>query len=419
MTTEKRGREEEMTAKEILLIGALDTKGDEYRFVADRLREGGLGVLVADTGVLGDPQGLTPDISSESIAREAGTSLEELRASGDRGTAMAAMAEGAARTASRLHEQGRIAGILGMGGTGGTSVISAAMKELPIGFPKVLVSTAAAGDTRPIVGTRDVILIPSVVDVAGVNRISRLVYAEAAAAMVGLVNAPETDQEGDRPIVAISMFGNTTPCAEACRASLEDRGYEVLVFHATGTGGRVMEDLVREGLVAGVLDITTTEWADELCGGVFNAGPERLDSPGVAGIPHLVVPGCLDMVNFGPRESVPDKYSDRQFHVWNPTVTLMRTNVEENRELGEIIAAKLNRATSPRAVLVPLGGVSMLDSEGGEFWSPEADSALYEALRSNLDDEIQFEEVDANINDPAFSDRATALFLEMMERSGQ
>jgi len=408
-----------MSAKEILLIGALDTKGDEYRFVAERLWEAGLGVLVADTGVLGDPQGLTPDISSDSIAREAGTSIDELRASGDRGTAMAAMAEGAGRTTRRLYERGRIAGVLGMGGTGGTSVISAAMRELPIGFPKVLVSTAAAGDTRPIVGTRDVILIPSVVDVAGVNRISRLVYAEAAAAMVGLVNAAETDQDGDDPIVAISMFGNTTPCAEACRTALEERGYEVLVFHATGTGGRVMEDLVREGLISGVLDITTTEWADELCGGVFNAGPERLDAPGAAGIPHLVVPGCLDMVNFGPRESVPEKYSDRQFHIWNPTVTLMRTNVDENKELGEIIADKLNRATGPTAVLVPLGGVSMLDSEGGEFWSPEADSALYEELRSSLGNEIRYEEVDANINDPAFSSRATALFLEMMERSGQ
>jgi uncharacterized protein (UPF0261 family) len=257
------------------------------------------------------------------------------------------------------------------------------------------------------------------VDVAGVNRISRLVFAEAAAAMVGLVNAATPDQEADKPIVAISMFGNTTTCAEACRSALEDRGYEVLVFHATGTGGRVMEDLVGEGLVAGVLDITTTEWADELCGGVFNAGPERLDAPGAAGIPHVVVPGCLDMVNFGPRESVPDKYSDRQFHIWNPTVTLMRTNVDENRELGEIIAGKLNRGSGPRAVLVPLGGVSILDSEGGEFWSPEADSALFEAIRSSLDAEIQFEEVDANINDPAFSNRATALFLEMMERSGK
>lgn len=408
-----------MNAKKILLIGALDTKGTEYRYVADKLRDRGLDVLVADIGVMGEPQGLQPDISAASIASDAGSSLDQLRASGDRGAAMTAMAEGAARAVQSLYEQGRISGVLGMGGTGGTSVISAAMRALPIGFPKVLVSTAAAGDTRPIVGTRDIVLIPSVVDVAGVNRISRLVFAEAAAAMTGLVTADEEAEGDDKPIVAISMFGNTTPCAEACRSVLEDHGYEVLVFHSTGTGGRVMEDLVREGLVAGVLDITTTEWADELCGGVFNAGPERLDAPGAVGIPHLVVPGCLDMVNFGPRESVPERYSDRQFHIWNPTVTLMRTNVDENRELGGIIANKLNRSTGPTAVLVPLGGVSMLDSEGGEFWSSEADSALFEALQSSLSDEVHFEEVNANINDPAFSDRAAAAFLEMMEGSGQ
>ncbi len=403
-----------MSEKTVLLIGALDTKGVEYAYVRDRLRAAGLEVLVADTSVLEEPQEIVPDITADRLAQAAGTTIDALRAGGDRGEAMSAMASGAATIVREVHDEGRIDGILGMGGTGGTSVISAAMRELPVGFPKVLVSTAAAGDTRQMLGSRDIVLVPSVVDVAGLNRISRLVLAEAAAALAGMVTAPPVEVGEDKPVVAISMFGNTTPCAEACRNALEGDGYEVLVFHATGTGGRTMEDVVNDGLVAGVLDITTTEWADELCDGVFAAGPTRLDAPGEKGIPHVVVPGCLDMVNFGARESVPERYSERQFHIWNPSVTLMRTNPEENAELGRIIGGKLNASQGPVGVLVPLGGVSMLDQKDGEFWWPEANAALFSSLKETLRDDIPYVEVDANINDAAFSEAALTMFRELM-----
>lgn len=403
-----------MSRKIVLLLGALDTKGVEYAFVRDRLISSGVDVLVADTSVLDEPRGLQPNIPAERVAAAGGSNLASLRMGGDRGEAMSAMARGAAALVGELHAQGRIDGILGMGGTGGTSVVSAAMRELPVGFPKVLVSTAASGDTRPFLGTRDIVLIPSVVDVAGLNRISRLVLSEAAAAVAGMVLAEPVEAGANKPVVAVSMFGNTTPCVEACRKSLEAEGYEVLVFHCTGIGGRTMEDLVRDGLVTGVLDITTTEWADELCGGVFSAGSERLDAPGARGIPHVVVPGCLDMVNFGPRETVPDRYADRQLHVWNPSVTLMRTDPAENRRLGDIIGDKLNAARGPVAVLIPLRGVSILDSEGNEFWWPEADRALFDSLKATLRDDIPYKEVDANINDPAFSDAALAAFRTLM-----
>jgi uncharacterized protein (UPF0261 family) len=399
----------------VLIIGALDTKGAEHAFVRDRIRSHGLDVLVMDTSVLGEPRGdIQADIPAARIAEAAGTTLEALRSSGDRGAAMSAMAAGAAVVARQLHDEGRFAGAIGLGGTGGSSVISAAMREMPIGLPKVLVSTAASGDTRAMIGTKDIVLVPSVVDVAGINRISRLVLTEAADAIAGMVGAPAAAVADDRPVVTISMFGNTTKCVEACQAALQAEGYETLVFHCTGVGGATMESLVADGLVAGVLDITTTEWADELCGGVFSAGPTRLDAPGALGIPHVVVPGCLDMVNFGPREEVPAKYDGRKFHIWNPTVTLMRTDPDENRRLGEIIGEKINRAQGPVGVLIPLRGVSILDSDGNDFWWPEADQALFSALRATVRPGIPFREIDANINDEAFSAAAVEMFRQLM-----
>jgi uncharacterized protein (UPF0261 family) len=332
---------------------------------------------------------------------------------------MTMMGQGAAKLVRSLYDAGRLDGIMGMGGTGGTAVISAAMRELPVGVPKVLVSTAASGDTRSFLGTRDITLIPSVVDVAGVNRISRRIFTEAAGAICGMVEMAGTasaSEREERPIIAVTMFGNTTPCVDRCREMLTARGYEVLVFHCTGVGGETMENLVRDGLVTAVLDITTTEWADELCGGVFTAGPTRLEAPGQVGIPHLIVPGCVDMVNFGPRETVPQKYEGRLFYVWNPTVTLMRTTVEENAALGRIFAEKANRARGPVACLLPLRGVSILDSEGQIFWWPEADWAMFDALKVNLRPGMPVEVMDANINDSAFADRAVQMLVQMMER---
>jgi len=399
--------------KTVLLIGAFDTKGEEYAFVKGLIEARGHQVLTVDTGVMGEPRWISPDVSAARVAEAGGTTLEALRATGDRGGAMATMGAGAAALVRELFEAGRFEGVLGMGGTGGTSVISAALRALPVGVPKVLVSTAASGDTRPILGTRDIVLIPSVVDVAGINRISRLVFAEAAGAVCGMVEMAVAAPSDERPVITVSMFGNTTQCVDRCREVLTGHGYEVLVFHCTGTGGRTMEDLVRDGLVTAVLDMTTTEWADELCGGVFSAGPTRLEAPGKAGIPHLIVPGCVDMVNFGPRETVPPRYDDRLFYVWNPTVTLMRTTPEENARMGRIFAEKANAARGPVAFLLPRGGVSILDSPGHEFWSPEADGALFDALKATVRPGIRVEEMDVNINDAAFADRAVQMLLTM------
>jgi uncharacterized protein (UPF0261 family) len=282
--------------------------------------------------------------------------------------------------------------------------------------PKVCVSTVAGGNVAPYIGTKDITLIPSVTDVAGVNRISRVIFTRAAGAIVGMIRATPPTTTADRPIVAASMFGNTTQCVDACRAQLDAAGYEVLVFHATGVGGRTMESLIDEGLIDACLDITTTEWADELCGGVFTAGPGRLSAAGQRGIPHLIVPGCIDMVNFGPIASVPQKYRDagRLFYEWNPSVTLMRTNVEENRRLGEIFAEKANAATGPVAVLIPLRGVSILDGDGQPFCDREADLAMFTALSSNLRSDIPYIEIDANINDQVFATKAVEMMLKLI-----
>ena len=396
----------------IAIIGALDTKAVEFAFLRDQIQSQGVETLVVNIGVIGEP-GFAPDISAAEVARAAGSDLEDLRAEHDRGRAMATMAQGAAEIARRLHAEGRIDGVIGMGGSGGASVITAAMRALPVSVPKLLVFTLAAGDMKPYIGSRNITVMPSIVDVAGLNRVSRQIFSHAAGAIVGMTRAavPAAD---DRPILAASMFGNTTACVDRSRAALEAAGYEVLVFHATGAGGQIMESLVEDGMFAGVLDVTTTEWADEVAGGVLSAGPTRLDSAGVAGLPQVIAPGCLDMANFGPRETLPPHYQGRLLYEWAPTVTLMRTTVEENARLGHIFAEKLNAARGPAAVLIPLRGFSMLDSPGERFWSPEADAAFVRTLRGSLRPDIPVEELDANINDAQFADRAAALLLEML-----
>ncbi len=401
----------------IVLLGALDTKGMEFAFVRDLIHARGHAVLVVDTGVIGEPQ-FAPDISADEVARAGGSSLDALREQKDRGQAMTVMAQGAAVLARRLYDEGRLAGILGMGGSGGSTVASAAMRALPFGVPKILVSTVASGNTAPYVGTRDIILIPSIVDVAGLNRISRRIFSNAVGAMCGMVEQANRQQAEiqDKLLLAASMFGNTTPAVDRARATLEHAGYEVLVFHATGTGGKTMESLIEDGFISGVFDITTTEWADELVGGVFSAGPTRLEAAAQRGVPQVVAPGCIDMVNFGPRETVPAQYDHRNFYVWNSSVTLMRTTPEENAELGRIFAEKLNAAKGPVEVFIPLKGVSMLDSENQPFWWPEADQAFTQSLKQHLRPAIPVHELDANINDPAFVDAMTATLLGFLKR---
>jgi len=400
----------------ILLVGAFDTKGREYAFLRERILARGHHALAVNVGVLGSTDRFPVDVEAAEVAEAGGADLAALRAAGDRGEAMKAMAAGAAVTARRLFEAGRFSGIIGMGGTGGSSIITSAMRALPIGVPKVCVSTAASGDTSAYVGTKDVVLIPSIVDVAGVNRISRIVFARAAGAICGMVEADVPASDDDRPVIAASMFGNTTDCVNACAEALEAHGYEVLVFHATGAGGKTMESLVREGLIDAVLDITTTEWADTVCGGVFDAGPERLSAPGEMGVPHLIVPGCVDMANFGPLQTVPVRYREtgRTLYEWNPSVTLLRTNAEENRRMGEVFAEKANAAQGPIAFLIPLRGVSILDGDGQPFCDREADAAMFGAIEAGLRGDIPYVELDCNINDPEFSAKAVEMMLELI-----
>ena len=395
--------------KTIAIAGALDTKGEEFKFLKDEIERRGHRTFVIDTGVVGE-SAFKADISNEEIAKAGGTSIETLKARDDRGEAIDAMARGIAEIIQIIHANGTIDGIISMGGSAGTAVGTSAMRALPVGFPKVMVSTVAAGDAAHYVGIKDVVMIPSVVDVAGINRISRQIFANAAGAIVGMVETGTLEAE-DKPLITASMFGNTTEAVDQARAIMERHGYEVLVFHCTGAGGRTMEGLISEGLIEGVLDITTTEWADELAGGVLSAGPTRLDAAGKAGIPQVIVPGCLDMVNFWAPDTVPEKYQARQLHKWNPGITLMRTDVEENIHLGKIIAEKANAATGPVAIFLPLKGVSILDSPGNEYWWPEADQALFDAIKSNIRSDIPVIEMDCNINDPEFAEAVTGQLL--------
>lgn len=392
----------------VVLVGALDTKSAEYGFVRDRLRAAGVDSLLVDTGVL-DAPGIPADVSREQVASAGGGELAALAAAGDRGAAMAVMAAGATRLVAELHADGRIDGALALGGTGGTSLAAAAFRGLPVGFPKLIVSTAASGNTEMYVGESDLILMPSIVDIAGLNRISERILANAAAAMAGMVGAPEREESSSRPMVAASMFGVTTPCVTRARRRLEELGYEVLVFHMTGSGGRSLESLCRQGFFAGVLDVTTTELADHLVGGVFDAGPDRLTAATELGVPQVVSVGALDMVNFGPRDTVPERFRDRLLYEHNSSVTLMRTTPEECTRLGTELARKLRDAGGSATVFLPLRGVSAIDVEGAPFFDAEADAHLFQAIRDGLvGSSVRVVEIDADINDDAVADAMVA-----------
>ncbi|MGQ3330188.1 Tm-1-like ATP-binding domain-containing protein [Halorubrum sp. FL23] len=400
----------------VYIVGTLDTKGEEIGFARDIIQAEGIDVTLVDVGVMGDPE-IDPDVGAAEVAAAADTDLETLREAGDRGKAVEAMGDGAAAIVTRAHEEGRLDGVLGLGGSGNTSMATAAMRALPVGVPKLMVSTVASGDTEPYVGYADIAMMYSVADIEGLNQLSRTVIANAALAMVGMVDRDPDVETAGKPTIGLTMFGVTTPCVQTAREWLEDQGYETIVFHATGTGGRAMEALIEEGVIDGVLDVTTTEWADELVGGVLSAGPERLDAAGEAGIPQVVSTGALDMVNFGPKSSVPDEFGDRLFHVHNPQVTLMRTTPEENAELGRIIAEKLNAATGPTTLALPLAGVSMLDTPGEPFHDPEADAALFDALREHVNENVEVMEIDVGINDDEFAIALAKQMDRYMEES--
>jgi uncharacterized protein (UPF0261 family) len=385
----------------IAVLGTMDTKGEEHAFVANLIKQRGHQVLVIDTGTLDAPK-LPPDITRQEVAAAAGADLNALVAKKDRGEAVAAMSRGAPVVLAKLVAERCIDGVISLGGGGGTAISTAAMRALPLGFPKLMVSTLASGNTAQYVGVKDIVMFPAVVDVAGINRISRQILTRAAGAICGMVESVPTPGE-DKPIIVASMFGNTTDCVQAAKKLLEAAGYEVLVFHATGTGGRAMESLIESGMVAGVLDITTTEWADELVGGILGAGPTRCEAAARHGVPAIVTPGCLDMVNFGGPETVPSKFADRTFYQHNPQVTLMRTSPEECAELGRILAEKINLSIAPVTVLLPLKAISVISAPGQKFHDPIADRILFTALKAFLRKDIEVVELDCAINAPEFA----------------
>lgn len=455
----------------VYLFATLDTKGPEAAFVRDRLRSLGFAVRLVDTGCLGSPT-VAPEISREQVFAAAGTTLAACSA-GSRGDAVAAAARGAETIARNAFSHGELDGVIALGGSAGTTIGTAAMRALPLGVPKFMVSTLASGQTRPFVRDKDIVMLNPIVDIAGLNRISRPVLAEAAAALAGMIrfrlpeppsSAPacwSTSSEtgpseaassdaassdaassevapANRPLVAASMFGVTTPCVQRARLELEQAGYEVLVFHATGNGGEALESLVADGLIAGVLDITTTELADECVGGVLSAGPDRLTAASRLGVPQVVSVGALDMVNFGPRDTVPSRFADRQFHIHNAAVTLMRTTPEENAAIGAEIARKVAAARGPAAILLPLRGVSALDRAGQPFDDPAARTALFDAIRGGwraaglpivsapasiepiseaaLAPPRVLQEWDCHINDETFAVAAARLLIALMAR---
>ena len=402
-----------MAAKTIVLIGTFDTKGEEFRFLREQIEGAGMRTLTIDVGVLGNAA-FAADIPADEVAAAAGEDLAGLRAERDRGRSVTAMARGAEAIVARLWEQGAIQGIVSLGGSAGTTIATAAMRALPYGFPKLMVSTVAAGDTHPYVGIKDICMMPSVLDIAGLNRVSRMILGNAAGAICGMVDSEQAAAREQKPSIAATMFGVTTPCVTAARRTLEQRGYEVLVFHATGTGGRAMEQLIADGAIRAVLDITTTELADELMGGVMSAGPGRLEAAGRKGIAQVVCPGAIDMVNFGPVETVPAQFRSRQLYRHNPSVTLMRTTPEECAEIGRVTAMRLNRARGPATVLVPLQGVSAIDRVGGPFYSQPALSAYRRALQATVSSEVRVIELDAHINDESFALAAVDLLVELL-----
>ena len=396
----------------IAILGTMDTKGVEHGFVADLIRQRGHTVLVIDVGTLEEPR-LKPDISRREVAAAAEVDFAGLVGKRDRGQAVTVMSRGAPIILAKLAVEKRIDGVISLGGGGGTAIATAAMRALPLGFPKLMVSTLASGNVAPYVGVKDIVMFPSVVDVAGLNRISRPLLARAAGAICGMVEMP-MPVTTDKPIIVASQFGNTTACIEQARKILEAAGYEVIVFAATGTGGRTMESLIETGLVAGVLDVTTTEWADELVGGVLSAGPTRLEAAARLGVPAVVSTGCLDMVNFGAPETVPAKFAGRKFYQHNPQVTLMRTTADECAKLGGSLAEKLNRSTGLVTVLLPLRGGSVISAAGGPFHDANADQALFTALKTALRPGIQVMEMDCAINDSVFAEACACVLLRQL-----
>jgi uncharacterized protein (UPF0261 family) len=403
----------------ILVLGCFDTKGELFSFLCKRILSQGERVVTINTGVMGTTSLFPVDYESDKVALAGGAEITDLRGRRDRGYAVEIMGKGAARIVAGLLEAGGMKAAIGMGGGGGTYIALSAMQPIPLGVPKLCLTTIAAKDVSRQMGNKDITLMPSIVDLSGLNSISHVLISQAAAAICAMANVGISSNVFGTKRVAISMFGNTTPCVEKCRQLLQDQGYEVFAFHATGVGGKTMESLISEGYFDAVLDITTTELADELCGGILSAGPDRLNAAARKGIPQVVVPGCLDMVNFAQMDTVPKQYQARQLYSWAPDVTLMRTNEEENITLGETLARKVSRSTAPATILLPLKGISQIDSAGGIFYQPETDQVLFTAIKKHTASHVPVIEVEAHINDVEFSEKAVQTLLSLMQKQQQ
>lgn len=404
--------------KKLLVIGTFDSKEQEFSYIKEILEKENIPPLLMNTGIY--ETSLTGDISNKEVAEAGGASIKELQDKNDRGTAVAAMTKGARQIVSRLIQEEKISGVFGMGGTAGTTISAMAMQVAPVGMPKLLVSTIASGNTRSYVGEKDITMMYSVVDISGINRISSQILWNAANAISGMVKGLKSEEESEnKPIIATTMFGVTTPCVTKIRELLEEKGYDVLVFHATGAGGDAMESLINDGFIEGVADITTTELADRLVGGIFSANETRLETAGRLGVPQVVTVGALDMVNFGPVDTVPEKFQGRNFYEHNPTTTLMRTTTEENKELGKIIAEKLNKSKGKTIFIFPKGGVSLLDRKGQPFEGEEQRKELYSSIKENLNEDIPFIEVDEDINDPAVAELIVEELMNLMNEKGR
>lgn len=402
-----------MNKRTVAIAGTFDSKSEEFLFIKEQIEKTGLNTFLIHTGIFSPA--FEPDITNQQIAQAAGTDLTEIAANRDRAQGTKAIAQGLEVLLPQLYSEGKFDGIISAGGSGGTSMVAPSMRALPIGVPKLIISTVAAGDVSGYVGSSDIFMYPSIVDVAGLNSISKKIFTNAANAISGMVINLSTEQVSEKKVIAASMFGVTTPSVEVGRRLLEEQGYEVLVFHATGAGGKSMEKLITDGHIAGVLDLTTTEWCDELFGGNMPGGEHRLEAAAITGIPQVISLGALDMVNFGAVDTIPEKYQDRLFYQHNPMVTLMRTTAEENKKLGEKIAEKLNQVTSKSILMLPLKGLSSLDSKGHEFYAPTIDQVLFDTLTANINNPlVEIISLNYNINDPQFATAAAENLTQLM-----
>ena len=400
----------------VIMLGCFDTKAEDFSYLYDCLLDQGMNVISINTGVMGTTDSFPIDFEAEQVAKAAGTTLSELQNAGDRSVAVEKMGMGASHIISELLAGQKAQGAIGMGGGGGTYIAISAMQSIPMGVPKLCVTTLAAKDLTRQIGVKDITLMPSIVDVAGLNNISRMVIRQAAGAISGMMAANVQETNESVGSIAISIFGNTTKCVDKCSEILKQDNYDVSTFHSVGIGGKTMESLILDGYFDAVLDITTTELADNLCDGICSSGPDRLTAASQMGIPQVVVPGCLDMVNYGHLDTVPDRFKDRLLYSWSPDVTLMRTNEEENEILGKELADKLNKSLGPVKVLLPLKGISIVSSEGGEFYRPDIDQILFDSIKKNVNNAIEVIEVDANINDETFAEQAVATLMKMKNK---